>query len=140
MSKLCRVDLERSEEIFSKIEEYKQAAIKKLKPHAIILYGSFARGDFNEGSDVDMVVVADFKESFLDRIKLLLDLNDEIKLPLEPVGYTVDEFSKMFLEGNSFILEVVEKGRILYLSEYSPIYELLKTRMRNNSLCLSRNL
>ncbi|MCL7388627.1 MAG: nucleotidyltransferase domain-containing protein [Thaumarchaeota archaeon] len=140
MSKLCRVDLERSEEIFSKIEEYKQAAIKKLKPHAIILYGSFARGDFNEGSDVDMVVVADFKEPFLDRIKLLLDLNDEIKLPLEPVGYTVDEFSKMFLEGNSFILEVVEKGRILYLSEYSPIYELLKTRMRNNSLCLSRNL
>jgi uncharacterized protein len=140
MSKLCRVDLERSEEIFSKIEEYKQVAIKKLKPHAIILYGSFARGDFNEGSDVDMVVVADFKEPFLDRIKLLLDLNDEIKLPLEPVGYTVDEFSKMFLEGNSFILEVVEKGRILYLSEYSPIYELLKTRMRNNSLCLSRNL
>lgn len=64
-----------------------------------------------------MVVVADFKEPFLDRIKLLLDLNDEIKLPLEPVGYTVDEFSKMFLEGNSFILEVVEKGRILYLSE-----------------------
>jgi predicted nucleotidyltransferase len=87
-----------------------------------------------------MVVVADFKEPFLDRIKLLLDLNDEIKLPLEPVGYTVDEFSKMFLEGNSFILEVVEKGRILYLSEYSPIYELLKTRMRNNSLCLFRNL
>jgi predicted nucleotidyltransferase len=129
MSKLRRVDLERSEEIFSKIEEYKQVAIEKLKPHAIILYGSFARGDFNEGSDVDMVVVADFREPFLDRIKLLLDLNDEIKLPLEPVGYTVDEFSKMFLERNSFILEVVEEGRILYLSEYSPIYKLLKTRM-----------
>jgi len=129
MSKLRRVDLERSEEIFSKIEEYKQFAIEKLKLHAIILYGSFARGDFNEGSDVDIVVVADFREPFLERIKLLLDLNDKIKLPLEPIGYTVDEFSKMFLEENSFILEVVEKGRILYLSENSPIYKLLKSRM-----------
>jgi predicted nucleotidyltransferase len=124
MSKLCRVDLERSEEIFSKIEEYKQAAIKKLKPHAIILYGSFARGDFNEGSDVDMVFVADFKEPFLDRIKLLLDLNDEIKLPLEPVGYTVDEFSKMFLEGNSFILEVVERQDTLSFRVFSNLRTL----------------
>ncbi len=129
MSKLCRVNLERSEEIFSKIEEYKQIVIEKLKPHAIILYGSFARRDFNEGSDIDIVVVADFKESFLDRIKLLLDLNDKIRLPLEPVGYTLDEFSKMFLKENNFILEVVEKGKVLYLSENSPIYKLLKTRI-----------
>lgn len=129
MSKLCRVNLERSEEIFSKIEEYKQIVIEKLKPHAIILYGSFARRDFNEGSDIDIVVVADFKESFLDRIKLLLDLNDKIRLPLEPVGYTLEEFSKMFLKENNFILEVVQKGKVLYLSEDSPIYKLLKTKI-----------
>jgi len=135
MSKLRRVDLERSEEIFFKIEEFKQIVVEKLKPHAIILYGSFARGDFNEGSDVDIVVVADFRDPFLDRIRLLLDLNDKIRLPLEPVGYTIDEFSKMFLEENGFILEVVEKGRILYLSENSPVYKLLKTRIRNNSSC-----
>jgi len=135
MSKLRRVDLERSEEIFFKIEEFKQIVVEKLKPHAIILYGSFARGDFNEGSDVDIVVVADFRDPFLDRIRLLLDLNDKIRLPLEPVGYTIDEFSKMFLEENGFILEVVEKGRILYLSENSPVHKLLKTRIRNNSSC-----
>jgi len=80
----------------------------------VILFGSFARGDINEGSDVDILVVADFQEPFLDRIKLLLDLNDGIGLPLEPVGYTPEEFRRMRGEGSRFIQEVLKDGRILY--------------------------
>lgn len=80
----------------------------------MILFGSFARGDINEGSDVDILVVADFQEPFLDRIKLLLDLNDGLGLPLEPVGYTPEEFRRMRGEGNRFIQEVLKDGRILY--------------------------
>ncbi|MBI4288026.1 MAG: nucleotidyltransferase domain-containing protein [Chloroflexi bacterium] len=77
------------------------------------MFGSFATGDIHEGSDVDICVVADFKEDFLDRIKVLMDLND-LGLPLEPVGYTPAEFGTMQESGNSFIGEVVEKGRVLY--------------------------
>ncbi|MCX8193707.1 MAG: nucleotidyltransferase domain-containing protein [Nitrososphaeria archaeon] len=117
MSKLCRVDIERSEEIFSKIEKYKCILIQKLRPDLIILFGSFATGEFNEGSDVDILVVADFKQPFLDRIKLLLELNEESRLPLEPVGYTLEEFQEMLRRGNKFIIEVLEKGETLYMSE-----------------------
>ncbi|MEN2974179.1 MAG: nucleotidyltransferase domain-containing protein [Candidatus Caldarchaeales archaeon] len=117
MSKLCRVDIKRSEEIFSKIEEYKEILIQKLKPDLIILFGSFAKRDFNEGSDVDLLVVADFKQSFLDRIKLLLEFNEQLKLPLEPIGYTLEEFLEMFRRENRFISEVLEKGEILYMSD-----------------------
>jgi predicted nucleotidyltransferase len=113
MLKLCRVDIRRSEEILEKIERYKNLLTKKLRPKAVILFGSFAKGDINEGSDVDIMVIADFKEGFLDRIKLLLDLNDELKLPLEPVGYTPEEFQKMQEEGNRFIQEVLNGGRVL---------------------------
>lgn len=117
MYKLRRVDIERSQEIFSKIEIYKEVLIQKLRPDLILLFGSFAKRDFNEGSDVDLMVVADFKEEFLDRIKLLLELNDELKLPLEPVGYTLEEFSEMLKKENRFILKVLEEGEILYMSE-----------------------
>lgn len=89
-------------------------AIEKLRPSAIILFGSFARGDINEGSDVDIAVLADFKEPFLDRIKGLMDLNDDLGLPLEPVGYTPDEFKKMVDEANPFILEIRDKGKVIY--------------------------
>jgi hypothetical protein len=112
--KLCRVDIRRSQKIFEKIERYRDRVVRKLNPQAIILFGSFARGDINEGSDVDIVVIANFKEPFLDRIKTLLDLNDRIGLPLEPVGYSPDEFRKMRLENNRFIEEVITRGKLIY--------------------------
>jgi predicted nucleotidyltransferase len=132
MYKLRRIDIERSEEIFSRIMDYCGIVVERLRPDAVILFGSLARGDFNEGSDVDILVVADFREPFLDRIKVLLDLNDRTRLPLEPVGYTAEEFMEMLERKNSFILEAVEKGKILYVSERTQIYRVLKNFMRDN--------
>ena len=114
MLKLCRVDIRRSEEVFERIARYKDLVVKEIRPEAVVLFGSFAKGDINEGSDVDIVVIADFKERFLDRINLLMGLNDEIKLPLEPVGYTTEEFQRMRDKGNPFIREVLERGKVLY--------------------------
>ena len=93
MRKLRRVNIERSEEIFEKIGKYVDAIVAKLNPHKIILFGSFARGDFNEASDVDILVISDFHESFLERSKTLTKYND-FGLPLEPVGYTPQEFEE----------------------------------------------
>lgn len=117
MPKLCRVNIGRSEEVFEKIKRYTQRVVEGLKPRLVILFGSFARKDINEGSDVDILVVADFKESFLDRIKLLLDFNDGIGLPLEPIGYTPEEFQEMQEKGNIFIQEVLSTGVFLYSDE-----------------------
>ena len=114
MLKLCRVDINRSEEVFEKIDRYKEKVVKELNPVAMILFGSFAKEDINEGSDVDIIVIADFKENFLDRIKTLLDLNDDVKLPLEPIGYTPEEFAKMREEENPFILEALRECKVLY--------------------------
>ena len=115
MRKLCRVDIERSGEVSKKINDYVGEVVRKLNPYLIILFGSFATGDINEGSDVDILVVADFKEEFLDRIRTLMDLNT-FKIPIEPVGYTAKEFSQMKNRKNPFIIEVLEKGKVLYKS------------------------
>lgn len=113
MLRLCRVDIGRSEEIFEKINEYVEGVVQALNPQCIILFGSFARGDINEASDVDLLVVADFTEGFLERIGTLLKLNRP-RLPLEPVGYTPREFKRMEEEGNSFVEEVIKTGKVLY--------------------------
>ncbi|MEM4527155.1 MAG: nucleotidyltransferase domain-containing protein [Nitrososphaerota archaeon] len=44
------------------MERYKEILIQKLSPDLILFFGLFARRDFNEGSDVDILVVADFKQ------------------------------------------------------------------------------
>ena len=115
MRKLCRVDIEKSGEIFRKIEEYVEEVVKNLNPYLVILFGSFATGNINEGSDVDILVVADFEEVFLDRIKKLMDMN-KFNIPIEPVGYTLKEFEEMKKRKNAFIMEVVEKGKVMYES------------------------
>jgi len=113
MYKLCRVDIERSGEVFGKIEDYVREVVNHLNPYLIVLFGSFATGDVNEGSDIDIMVVADFKESFLDRIKRLMDVNI-FKIPIEPVGYTLEEFGEMMKRKSPFIMEVMEKGRVMH--------------------------
>lgn len=37
-----------------------------------------------------------------------------LSCPLEPVGYTTEEFQRMKEEGNPFIREVLERGKVLY--------------------------
>ncbi|MEM2440652.1 MAG: nucleotidyltransferase domain-containing protein [Candidatus Bathyarchaeia archaeon] len=116
MLKLRRINIERSEEVFERIKAYVDEVVRRLNPQLVILFGSFASGDINEGSDVDILVVADFKENFLDRIGTLMKLNT-FGLPVEPLGYTPEEFEKMKRRRNPFILEVLEEGKILYKAQ-----------------------
>lgn len=113
MLKLCRIDIDRSKEVFEGIEKYKTELVTRLHPTGVILFGSFATGDFNEGSDIDLIVVADWNKSFLDRIKLLMEINS-FGLPIEPIGYTEEEFSRLKEEGNPFIAEVLDNGKVIY--------------------------
>lgn len=119
MYKVCNINIEQRGEIAEQIEQYCQEIVSKLKPRAIILFGSFATGDVNEGSDIDIIVIADFQVGFLDRIKLLLDLN-HFGLPMEPIGYTLEEFESMRQAGNAFIARVLETGKILYQTGLGP--------------------
>ena len=116
MYKICNINLDQRGQIFNQIEEYCREVVRRLNPQAVILFGSFASGDINEGSDIDIVVIADFQVSFLDRIKLLLDLValGDFGLPIEPIGYTSKEFEKMKQAGNRFIREVVDRGKVIY--------------------------
>lgn len=47
------------------------------------------------------------KKPFLERIKMVLDLTD---LPIEPLVYTNQEFSKMVNDNNPLIVNVLETG------------------------------
>ena len=73
----------------------------------IILYGSFSRGDFHEGSDVDLIVVGDFRERPHKRAAAILGLTD---LPVEPLCYTDEEFTELVRNENPFILQALAEG------------------------------
>ncbi len=78
---------------------------------AIYLFGSYARGDPHEGSDLDVAVIARFEERFLDRYLTLKDLDTD-GLPIQPLGYTPEEFRAMRASGNAFAEEIVRSRKI----------------------------
>lgn len=88
---------------------------RKMGAKLIVLYGSIARGDYTEGSDVDILVVGDFlPEDPREAYSLLLDL----EYPrVQPLGFNTRVFLRKLREGSTFVLEVLEDGKILYADE-----------------------
>lgn len=108
MHKLCRVNLEDSEKIYEQLREFAHLLKTKRKVKKVYLYGSFARGDFHEGSDIDLIIVGEFEGKMPQRIKEVLDLT---ALPVEPLVYTEAEFEQM--KERSFLKEVLGTAKEL---------------------------
>jgi len=101
------------EDTKAQIEKLKGRIVKDYNPEKIILFGSLARGDYHELSDVDMIVIKKTRKRFLERIGDVLLLNDT-EMHLECFVYTPEEFSEMIEEENPFIEEVLKSGVVVY--------------------------
>ena len=108
MYKLCRVNLEDREKIYEQLREFADLLKSKHKVQKIYLYGSFARGDFHEGSDIDLIIVGDFEGRMPQRIGKIFDLTS---LPVEPLVYTQAEFEQM--KERPFLSEVLATAKEL---------------------------
>ena len=106
--------------------------VKELDAKIIILFGSRARGDWKPWSDYDLLIIADFKEKYLDRIKRVLDIVGDLPIHIEPHPYTLEEAIIMLKKGNPIIVDALEEGKILYagpeLERLLSLYRKLKEK------------
>ena len=90
-------------------------ALKTYNPDKIILYGSVARGDFNENSDIDLLII----KKGVDKIRPHLRIYQVLKLlqdssRVEPKVYTPQELAFRIKYHDWHLDEAVEQGKILY--------------------------
>ena len=79
-----------------------------------VLFGSYGRGDADEYSDIDLVIIKETQTPFLERYKEFPGLFDAVRKALEVLVYTPDEFDAMRDRGNPFISKVIEDGVVIY--------------------------
>lgn len=95
-----------------------QEALERVLPgrpvHRVILFGSRARGDADEYSDTDLVIIAETDRAFPDRCRDYLDLLEVIAPPVEMLIYTPEEFERMQEEERPFLMQVLEEGVEVY--------------------------
>lgn len=96
------------------INRIAEQVIKRYKPEKIILFGSAARGEFSEDSDVDMLIIKKTrKKRLIDRVGEVLKLCD-YNVPFEPLIYTPQELKKMRKYNNPFLEEIMSQGKVIY--------------------------
>ncbi len=79
----------------------------------VVLYGSYARGDSHEDSDVDLLVIKETDERFIDRIASALAVTGA-RIPVEPLVYTPAEIELMRARGSGLLADAEREGKVLY--------------------------
>jgi len=111
---------------------------KPLQPRAIILFGSYARGDFTESSDIDVCLIADKmpKEEMSRRT-----LPDVPKIPkIKVIGFLPEEFLEYIRTIRFLAFDIVADGIVIYDDgSYGKIREAYDDAIRTYGICRQRH-
>lgn len=102
------------------IEEYILELKKIYGTHLrkIILYGSYARGDFRKDSDIDIMILLDLSELDLKEYSqqlsyITFDFNLDNDLDIKPIAKSQAHFDK-WIDNYPFYSNIQKEGVVLY--------------------------
>lgn len=86
----------------------------EMKPRMIVLFGSAARGEMTEGSDIDLLVVLDGFDSRRVEMARAAKLLVRLPVPADVLVYTETEVEEWGGVVNHIINEALLDGRVVY--------------------------
>ena len=91
--------------------------IAGIQTEKIILFGSYAYGRPTPDSDLDLLVIMKTNDRPVDRIAAVSRLLRPRPFPIDILVRTPEEIDEALAQGDSFIKEINERGKILYESK-----------------------
>lgn len=91
---------EKVEFVINKLEQLKEKIKKDFKAEVIGIFGSFARGEENEKSDIDILVKFEKGATFLNLVSLanFLEETFSIKIDIVPIDVVREELREKILQ------------------------------------------
>jgi len=111
------------EKLYERYEREIERIVARLRegydPERIILFGSCSRSDFDENSDIDLLVVKETTLRPLDRMREVYKLvySPHHYLALDPLVLTSEELAQRLARQDYLIQEIVREGKVLYERE-----------------------
>jgi len=99
-------------EVYEKIEHLAGKVKMVEGVVGVVLFGSYSRGDFDEGSDVDLLVVFDDRNALEEGREEVYMATSRSDLFFQVVCLTVDE-----LRGSPLLESALREGKVYYASE-----------------------
>jgi predicted nucleotidyltransferase len=91
-----------------------QKIVQELNPEKIVLFGSYAYGNPNRDSDVDLLVIMKTKASPKDRSWAVSRLLLPRPFPVDILVKTPREVKQGLETGDFFLKEILTRGKVLY--------------------------
>lgn len=104
----------------AQIRQVSDEIARRFQPERIILFGSYAYGTPTEDSDVDFLVVMPFEERAVKKA-IEIRLAVRAKFPMDLIPITPQRLQHRLDNDVSFLLEIVEKGKVLYETGHAGV-------------------
>jgi len=95
------------------IRNFSRRVARQFRPRRIILFGSYAEGQATRDSDVDLLVILPHRGKAVEK-SVAIRLATRPPFPLDLLVRTPQEVRKRLAMGDTFIRDILEKGKVLY--------------------------
>jgi predicted nucleotidyltransferase len=101
------------------IRQFARDVAERFQPDKIILFGSHACGIPHDDSDVDILVVMPCRNAIDAACRI--DRAFDPPFPLDLIVRSPNVMSSRLKEGDSFLREIVAKGKVLYEARHRRV-------------------
>ncbi len=99
------------ENVIKLVKQYSKLVVTNMLVNKIILYGSYARGNYDKDSDIDVAIVvpkSSISKDIIEDMSKLFKLRRNISTDIEPILLIDGEDTSGFLD------DILEYGEIVY--------------------------
>ena len=98
----------------AQIRKYARTLGKQFHPQRVLLFGSYARGEATEDSDVDLFVIMDHDKPRNVDQAIAMRLQTDTPFPMDLLVKRPAEVAVRLAMNDTFIRSILQEGEVLY--------------------------
>jgi predicted nucleotidyltransferase len=118
------------------ILKFVDAVAAKFRPQRIVLFGSYAYGTPTPDSDVDVLVVMNYRGSSQHK-STAIRIGTDASFPMDLIVRSEAEIKRRIAWDDFFLKEITEKGLVLYEANDRRVGEQGRKRLRRRTAALA---